>query len=60
MANEWGWPFSGGYNGYEEGQQFGMTSFERHLEADFIFMMVLILAQRNIQILRLKQFMPEL
>ena len=29
MANEWGWPFSGGYNGYEEGQQFGMTSFER-------------------------------
>ena len=59
MANEWGWPFSGGYNGYEEGQQFGMTSFERP-HGNALFMMVLILAQRNIQILRLKQFMPEL
>lgn len=29
MANGWGWPFSNGYVGYEEGQQFGTTSFER-------------------------------
>ena len=29
MANGWGWPFSGGYKGYEEGQQFGNTSFDR-------------------------------
>ena len=31
MANEWGWPFSGGYNGYEEGQQFaGKDEMKRH------------------------------
>lgn len=29
MANGWGWPFSGGYAGYEEGQQFGFTSYPR-------------------------------
>lgn len=28
-GGSWGWPFPGGYKGYEEGQQFGVTSFSR-------------------------------
>lgn len=35
MANDWGWPFSGGYKGYEEGQQFGMTTFDRTGKGDY-------------------------
>lgn len=27
--NKWGWPFKGGYKGYDEGGQFGYTSFDR-------------------------------
>lgn len=27
--NKWGWPFTGGYKGYDEGGQFGMTSMIR-------------------------------
>jgi len=35
MANDWGWPFSGGYKGYEEGQQFGMTTYDRTGNGDY-------------------------
>ena len=35
MANDWGWPFSGGYKGYEEGQQFGMTTYDRTGHGDY-------------------------
>ena len=35
MANDWGWPFSGGYKGYEEGQQFGITTFDRTGNGDY-------------------------